>query len=331
MEPESGVRIVARRKATQEEWGRIGSGSREGTFFHTHLWADIFRKAFRGRMVPVPRLVQFDDGAEILIPLVSRTVFGLAGLPYWSMPAYTYGGWLSPTALTDAHGRAVAAELLSLCDLVWRENPYDPVIAGLDLSRSIDDFTQAVDLRDGMDAAEKRFDHAHRKAVKKAARSGVTVAEASRFDEWLSYFSLYGDSRRRWQSKNLLRNRGFGLAMFRAIYESPAEHRKLWLARVNGECAAGIICFYWKGHAVAWNGAGAARFFDCRPNNLLYEHAIRQAAEAGNEWFDCNPSGGLAGVVEFKEHLGARRLRSRVIEKRSPVRRAAELVRRVLP
>jgi hypothetical protein len=35
--------------------------------------------------------------------------------------------------------------------------------------------------------------------------------------------------------------------------------------------------------------------------------------------------------VEFKEHLGARRLRSRVVEKRSAVRRAAEWLRSKWP
>lgn len=333
MEPDDAVRIVACRKATRGEWERFAGDSASGTYFHTHHWADIFCKSSRGRMVAVPRMVLFHDGVEVLIPLVCRKFFGNAGSLHWSMPAYTFGGWLASAAstLTKAHGRSVVSHLCSLRDLVWRENPYDPVAATLDLSHDIDDFTQAVDLRDGIAAVEGRFDHAHRKAVKKAVRSGVIIAEASHFDEWMSYFSLYGESRLRWKAKDLLRNRGFGPALFKAIYESPCRHRKLWLARVDGALAAGIICFYWKGHAVAWHGAGAARFFNCRPNNLLYEHAIRHAADNGCSWFDCNPSGGYAGVVEFKEHLGARRLRSRVVEKRSAIRRAAEWLRSKWP
>lgn len=330
MEPDAGARIVACRKATLEEWGRFEEGSDHGTFFHTHHWADIFRVSSGGRMVPVPLIARFNDGVEALIPLVCRKFFGTTVTLHWSMPACTFGGWVPSKELTEAHGRAIVSRLHTLRDLVWRENPYDPVPAGLDLSHDLDDFTQAVDLRDGIAAVEGRFDYAHRKAVRKAEKSGVSIAEASGFDEWIMYFSLYGESRRRWKTKNLLRNRGFPIELFKAIHESPVEHRKLWLARIDGALAAGILCFYWKGHVVAWSGAGSAGFFNCRPNNLLYEHAIRHAAAAGNSWFDCNPSGGLAGVVEFKQHLGARRLRSRVINKRSIARRMAEWVRRTI-
>jgi hypothetical protein len=301
------------------------------TFFHTHHWADIFCRASCGRMTPAPLLVRFSDGAEALVPLVRRNLFGTLAVLHWSMPAYTYGGWISAAPLTEAHGRAIVARLHSVRDLVWRENPYDPLAGGLDLSHDLEDFTHTVDLRDGIAAVENRFDHAHRKAVKKAAASGVAIAEASHLDEWMSYFSLYGETRLRWEAKNLIRNRGFGMPLFKAIHESPPRHRKLWLARIDGALAAGIICFYWKGHVVAWHGAGAAEYFKYRPNNLLYEHAMRHAAGTGAAWFDCNPSGGLDGVVEFKEHLGAGRLRSRVINKRSAVRRAAEWVRSILP
>ncbi len=67
-----------------------------------------------------------------------------------------------------------------------------------------------------------------------------------------------------------------------------------------------------------------------RPNNLLYEHAIRHAAEEGYRWFDCNPSAGLPGVIEFKKHLGTIPLRSRVIDKKSSLRRLMERLRSLL-
>jgi hypothetical protein len=316
--------------ATDEAWERMANDCGHATYFHTRHWAAIFHTATRGRMVPSPLVMRFSDDVEVLIPLVRRKFFGSLLTLHWSMPSYTYGGWISVSPMSPAHGQAVVSRLHSFRDCVWRENPYDPLAGELDLHHDLDDFTQAIDLRDGMTAAEDRFDHAHRKAVKKAERNGVTIAEATHFDEWMSYFSLYEQTRERWKAKNLLRNRGAGPALFKAIYESPTPHRKLWLARINGELAAGIICFYWKGHAVAWHGAGAASCFKYRPNNVLYEHAIRQAAETGCSWFDCNPSAGLAGVVDFKEHLGAQRLRSRVINKRSIVRSIAEWLRRIM-
>jgi hypothetical protein len=38
-------------------------------------------------------------------------------------------------------------------------------------------------------------------------------------------------------------------------------------------------------------------------------------------------SAGLKGVVEFKEHIGAQKIRSRIINNRSLLRRAAEYLR----
>lgn len=325
------VRIVACHTAKQEEWEQISRACDYATFFHTPVWAEIFVRATGGRMVTAAEKVQFSDGAVAVLPLVYKQYPGNLLRLYWSMPAHTFGGWVSADSLTETHAHLLAARLLEIQDLVWRENPYDPLVTAIDLRHAAEDFTQTIDLRQGFAAAEARSDHAHRKAVKKAHEKGVTIIEASDIEQWKSYFSLYEASLDRWKKKRLLRNRGYDWTLFDVIYRSPSEHRKLWLAQIDGTPVAGILCFYWNRHAVAWHGAGAAGSFGCRPNNLLYEHVARHAAGAGYHWFDCNPGGGFKGVVEFKEHLGAQKLRSRVINKRSLLRRTAEVLRSIVP
>ena len=327
----SAVKIDSCRAAQREEWERICTSCPYATFFHTPLFADIFVRADGGRTAHGAQMVHFSDGAAAIVPLVNKRFFGNLLRVSLSMPGTTFGGWVSADTLTEAHARELAAHL---CEggrnLVWRENPFDPQVGRIDLANCRDDFTQAIDLRDGFEAASARFDHAHRKAVRKALASGVSIVEASSFDEWESYFALYSASRTRWKEKGLLRSRGYDRALLRALYESPPGHRRLWIAHVNGTAAAGILCFYWNRHAVAWLGAGAAEYFACRPNNLLYEYVIQNAAQAGYHWFDCNPSGGFKGVEEFKAHLGAKKLRSRIVNQRSPLWRAADWARRIL-
>jgi hypothetical protein len=323
----SPVRIVATGAADRREWEKACRESAASTFFHTPYFADIFIRAGRGRTRAAATKVEFSDGVSAIVPLVCRKNLGGLITTFFSMPALCFGGWIPQDKITASHARALTAWFHSMNDFVWRENPYDPMLRDIDLAHTGDDFTQTIDLAGGFCEASKRFDHAHRKAVKKALAAGVSVAEASNPGQWESYFSLYQQSRDRWKSRGLERNRGFDAAVIDAIRECPHQCRKLWLAQVQGKTAAGIVCFYWNRHAVAWLGAGDAGYFHCRPNNLLYEQAIRHAADAQYSWFDCNPSGGLAGVVEFKTHLGAIKMRSRIVNKRSRFRSVAERLR----
>jgi hypothetical protein len=330
MSSSTSVRVISTGPADRREWEEACAASPCSTFYHTPWFADIFIRAGRGHAAAAVK-VEFSDGVSAIVPLVRKTNLGGLLRIHFSMPAFCYGGWVSRQDLSEAHAQSLAAWLRRFPDLVWRENPFDPLLAGIDLGQADDDFTQVVDLAGGFAAAGARFDHAHRKAVKKARAAGVTVAEASSSGQWENYFSLYQRSRDRWKGRGLLRSRGYDAALIDAVRECPPEYRKLWIAEVKGRPAAAIICFYWKRHAAAWLGAGAAEFFDCRPNNLLYEEAIRHAAEAQFSWFDCNPSAGLAGVAEFKAHLGAKKLRARIVNKRSTLRRFAERLRSISP
>ena len=324
------LHIAVFRAAGREEWEEACRACDYATFFHTPYWVDLFVPAAGGRIVSAAEVITFNDGVSAILPLpYSQYVGGVLRI-YWSMPACTFGGWVSADNLTSEHAGILSARLCSRRDLIWRENPYDPFGRSLPMPGAEHDFTQAIDLRNGFEAAAADFDHAHRKAVRRARAAGVVVTEAMAFDQWERYFQLYESSRERWKEKHLTEGRGYPFALFKAAFNLPAPLRKLWLAEINGRPASGILCFYWNRHAVAWNGAGDADLFMNRPNNLLYEQAMRYAAGEGYRWFDCNPSAGLSGVFAFKEHLGAAKLQSRLLNKRSTLRRAMEWGRGLL-
>jgi hypothetical protein len=324
------VRITAHRKALSQEWEEAARACSFATFFQTPLWASAFSTSRKGRMLPDARMIEFSDHTRVVLPLTVSRALGGALKVCWSMPAGTYGGWLSADPLTAAHGGALLDFLRSFSDLAWCENPFDPVLSTIELPDSIEDFTQSIDLTGGYESARTRSDYSHRRAVRRAIENGVTIREASNFEQWISYFSLYNASRVRWREKGLLQSKGYPIRLFEALFEVPVQNRKLWLAYLGDTTIAGTLCFYWNCHAVSWSTAGIAGYFHrFRPNDLLYDHAIRHAAEAGYRWFDCNPSRGLKGVSDFKEHIGARKFRCRYINRQSGFRRCFDGLRRV--
>jgi hypothetical protein len=298
------------------------------TFFHTPFWAGIFERTFPGRFSAAPQIFRFSDGTSALLPLVvRRRLSGLYRVAL-SMPAGTFGGFLSTSPLTPENEAAMILHLCGRTDLIWRENPYSPVLG--DLPESVkwyEDPTQVLDLEQGYERLWKRATAGHRNAVRNALRSGVEITEAATADEWKSYVDIYLGSINRWKERSLFSGVSYSERFFLAISGLEPHLRRLWLAKLKGKPVAGILCFYWNRHAVVWHGAGHADYFSFHPNNLLYDRAIAHAAENGFRWFDTNPSGDLAGVRSFKKHLGAQPLRSRVIIKQSKKGRFLQLLR----
>ena len=325
--PQGNGRTHDRTAVSRSEWLSLCRDNPAATFFHTPFWAELFAQAHPGTFTPVSQLFRFSDGTTALLPLVmKRRFFGLHGIAL-SMPAGTYGGYLSASSLTEENEAAVVRFLCGHRNLIWRENPYSPVAAALPETEWYEDPTQAVDLNGGYEIAWKGATAGHRNAVRNALKSGVEVVEASGDDEWRSYADIYLSSIDRWKRRALFSGVAYRERFFLAAAGLDPQLRKLWLAKIQGEPVAGILCFYWNRHAVVWHGAGRADCFSFHPNNLLYDRAIAHAAENGFRWLDTNPSGALTGVRNFKKYIGARPLRSRVIIKRSGTGRFLQLLR----
>jgi len=220
--------------------------------------------------------------------------------------------------------------MLSLGNIVWRENPYDPLLGAQAIAGAAEDFTQVVDLTQSDDALRKSASRAHAKALKKALREGVTVDASDNLDDWKRHFRAYELSLVRWRRAGTEKKyiRPYTWDLFRIIFEKKSSHCKLWCARYRGSLIASVLCFYWNRHAVAWHGAALEEFLSVRPNNLLYQHMIDHARHEGYRWFDCNTPGGLKGVVEFKDNLGTQRLKSRLLDKASKKRKILQKIRR---
>lgn len=324
--------IVENVPATDNEWWSVCKKCAYSTYFHTPEWANIFSAYTHGKMRPFARKIVFKDGNSAIVPLSKvRYMLGCISVIAAS-PAGTYGGWISKDNLAKSHEQALIDYLRSFKDLVWRENPFDPFLKDFDIAGSESDFTQVVDLNGTVEDVLSLSSRAHRKALQKARREGLIVREGLSRDDWQKHFEAYQASIKRWDAQGTIKKRNsyYRWDLFENIFLKKSPYIKLWVALCKGSFAASVICFYWNRHAVAWHGAAFDKFLEFRPNNLLYDTMIMDAFKRDYRWFDCNPSAGLAGVITFKDHLGAQRVSTRVLNKSSSPLKIARMLKNIL-
>lgn len=311
--------------AQRSDWLETCVASQQATFFHTPYWAETF-----SRCEIVTRHIRFNDGVSVILPLVYECAGKGLIKVYQSMPACTFGGWISKDTLTENHCRILLNHLKKFRNLSFRENPYDNILQQMTIDSSVNDFTYTIPIANGYHEFLKNSNYAHRKALKKGIDSGMKVIVAEDIKDWESYFQLYIKSVSRWKDRKIYSGTFYNEDFLKRIHKINISLRKLWLAIYDSKPIAGILCFYWNKHAVAWHGAADERFFNFRPNNLLYNTAIDDACQKGYNWFDCNPSGGISGVIQFKKNLGAKEIISRVVEKKSLIRKTFDTINTIV-
>ncbi len=311
------------------QWLSAARGCDYATFFHTPMWAELFSWYTGGLWRPHAEMFAFEDGVTALLTgSVQTRLGGVMRLRAYAV-AGGYGGWISERKLSDRHVRALYARILGDGPVIWRENPFDPACEALRLPGKDESYTHVIDLAGLADPLEAGS-RAHRKAAAKAQRGGITVRRTRDLNDYRAYYEVYRKSVRRWHGKGLTRSEVYQWPLFERIADCISEHARLWLAELDGRIASGVLCFYWNEHAVAWHGASDELFYALRPSNLLYLTMARDALERGYRWFDLNPSGNYGGVEKFKEHIGARKMRSRNIVRLSPLWRLAGALYRSL-
>lgn len=296
------------------------------TFFQTPMWVKAFEKYSSGKLKADTRIIEFHDGIKILFPIAVKKLWWMKiGI---CMPASTYGGWLSREKLQIYHAESMLKYMKKKHrDLHFVENPYDPLLSTVSIDGATNVGTSTIDLSHGIDYVLQQSKYYHKKNVKTAEKNGVSVSITEELPKWIEYYKIYQESIQRWKEKNIFTGVQYDFKLFEILFQLNPLYRRLWIASIEGNIVAGILCFYWNRHVVAWNGSGLSDYFNCRPNNLLYQSAIEHACENGYHWFDCNPSGGLEGVSSFKQGLGALTMQTRVLDQRSFTRKMVSYVR----
>ncbi len=307
------LKIVDRMPAQRAEWEAMARQCGYATYFHTPQWCETFCTYLGGGSRPAAVKVVFGDGkSAIVVAVEQRRMAGTVRMQQ-SSGAGTFGGWIAQDALSTEHAGLLSGELLCRGNLLWRENPYDPVLCRVEIPGARDDFTQAADLRGGFGAVYAKFSRGHVNAVNKARRLGVVVRRGEALDDWRRHYESYRRLRERWRRATS----DYRWKLFEMLHGQQGPNVALWVAHKGDEVLSSVVCFYWNAHAVAWHAGASAQRFGVRANHLMYCEIMRDACERGFGWFDMNPSGGNEGVAKFKQGLGMEKLRSRVVFRRA--------------
>jgi len=288
-------------------WWNIAQSDPTATFFHSPLWAKITEAA---GFDPAPQFPSTGQ-RDIVLPAVRETtsVSKLGATLNISILHSTfagcYGGIITKDNAVDAG--EFYQEVQNRADVVNVVG--NPIAGDLDLDwDSSEDFTQILDLSDGMDEVKKGFTNSRRRGIDAAREGGVTVREANSKIDWKTYFEAYQDSLERWDNPTS----NYDWPIFEQIYELEQEypeHISLYLACVDGNIASGAIIFSWNQHVDNWHGASFSEYFEYNPNDLLQYSIIKDSIDTGYRWYDFNPSGGHEGVVKFKSEFGPKRMK----------------------
>ncbi|MHB9155435.1 MAG: GNAT family N-acetyltransferase, partial [Endomicrobiales bacterium] len=282
-------------------------------------WARIWQHYSGGKIAPAPVLLSFNDGAQALLPLSAEVACGGLVRTSLSSPAWTYGGWLSGGALGRGHVRGIWEYLRRAHpNLVLCANPYNPATLSCGGLTRTDDVTHAVALDMPFEQIEQGWQQGYRRAVRKAAEKGVTARLAFSESDWEAYGAVYRDSLRRWGERASSRYRP---ALFEFMRSLSSPRIKLWLAEYRGAVVAGALCLCSRRHVMYWHGAAREDHFHLNPVKYLFREILRAAAGDGYAWFDFLPSGGHAGVLQFKRGFNPHAMPCPVFTAQTPAKR----------
>lgn len=295
--------IVFTNDVSAEEWGRLVAESATATFFQTPAWSAVIAKTVPG--MSEAHLGVREDGRLVgVLPLIRRRVALFSTVE--SMSFGTPGGPVVAAgappgvdgALLDGFRREARKSLVGHAQLVDRNSDVDP--AELPGFVEVREAAQVLALDASYDELEGRFRPSARNKIRKARKAGVTVRRAEGEDDFLTYYSILEECRRRWGT-----SRGPGREFFVELSRLSADSVEMWLAVHEGSVIGGDLNFVEGGVVMNWGNVSTDAARSLAPSNLLHAWAIESASERGLRLYDLGSSAGIEGVRAFKASFGA--------------------------
>jgi hypothetical protein len=322
--------IATLRRASAHEWDRIVDQCDQATYFHTRGWADVWQRYSNGKLRPAAWLAEFNDGTTALLPSNEKTILDLPVIGRYmgqlcttiSCCGNTHGGWVSQEQLSGEHHRQLW-ERVARRNIQINENPFDHGLRDAELPWTETDFTQVIDLRQPEEQLMRSWSHGQRKAVRRARRDGLVASCAASPDDWREFYEIYAGQFERWGNPE-----GVTDAKMLDIFRTHDPERiRLWFVKSDGKIIAGSVRFYHRRSIMGWISAARQEYRKLRPAAFMHSEIIRDAYAHGYWWYDLQPSGGIAGVVEFKEQLGAERWPANAVIRRAPLKKGLATVK----
>ena len=289
-------------------WDDAVRASRNGTFLHLRGYMDYHRDRF----VDSSLVARDDERIVALLPACRE------GDTLYSHRGLTYGGWLVPsrhfdvTTMLEVWNKATdLLRGIGIANIVYKAVPhiyhnypceedlYALFRAGAQLVES--NISATIDLDEPLS-----FDRGNKRNVNLAIKNGVVVGESTRWaDYWQVLDSLLMEKYDRHPVHTLEE-----IDLLRSRFP---ENIKLFTATQGDEILAGVV-MYFCGNEVAHSQyiASTERGRELKALTLLFDHLIKEAAQAGFRYFDFGIStedGGRylnEGLVRQKCRLGGR-------------------------
>ena len=288
--------LMKTRYLDKKEWSHYLSNCPQATFFHTPEWYGVWEAYAKSKAKAL--LFEFSIDKTALLPISERRIHKGLTKVYDSSPAGTYGGFVSPNALTAKEVGALMIYVKKMnIDLTF--SPYQP-LDGLDGLKM--DFTQRINLQDGLD--KKKWDRFASKE-KRAKEDGLSVRRGVSEEDWALYFKLYEKNLKLWGG---LASSTYEYSLFEILQNQRETHCQLWLVCQEGHVIYGGVFFAYNKIMIYWHGAGDRDFYKYNPAYFLHNKMVSFALKNDFRYYDFNPSGGHQGVVRFKKKFNPQKV-----------------------
>ncbi len=296
--------------------------------FHSIAWREALANTFK-QLTPLYFLINENDTIIGGLPaFVFQPIRGIKMLH--SMPWNLFGGiQLNRESAVDFDLllRNINTQLDpfveegNLCETVFTLSPSQTQLYGQKLiaagyQKHEDRFTHLLEIHSDYDLIWAAYNRRVRGAIRKAARTEVTVYNTNSISDLESFYEIYLTTQRR------LRENPKPLLLLKSLLRS--NILQLAIAKYSGLIIAGLLYLHFNRTVALWVGASVPEFWEYRPNNALVHYIIKWACEAGYKWVDFGASPpDNVGVITFKEAFRAQRSNfASYIKVHSPIKRA---------
>jgi hypothetical protein len=294
------------RQLTSDEWSDAWMRDGSRTYFQSPHWNHAWESAFPGTYRAV--CLRFEMGPQCALYLPGCEHVRARGLErgFRSVPGDGPAGFLNPPDEWSPHLPELIKRLRRHYASVHIIQP-DPT--------AHDDHAHQVDLTDGRVADEFRKSRAAQYARQALAR-GLTVVDGNGDGLLAELLPIYDRLRSHWAGLGL----GHSVVpevLVRAVVRQPGV-KTAGVRHADGRLLVGGLLLEAGDHVSSWFTFADPDFRKLRAQELYFSTMLERYRTTGYRTFDFVQSGGLSGVVQFKEKFGAephplRRVHSRSV------------------
>ena len=285
-----------------KKWLEILEGKTEYSFFQTPDFSSIICKHIKN-YEEAHRLFIFDDGTEVLLPMVKIQHFSVKLGKYSkdiaynlvSLPLGAPGGLISMNTISSGKLKEISDYLISIntMGVMIINHPKSNIILGEKFK--IEELkTLAIPLDYAYeDMWVNRFDSKLRAEIKRAKKEDVVVKETKEEGILEKYLKLTEQLMSCWAKRIRL-----PINMIRDLICH--QDSRLWIALVNDELAAGVLVLCAPNEMYYFQSAMDKSYSRFYPAKYIFEFIIKCGIKEGYKMLNLGSSGGIKSVEHFK-------------------------------